>query len=85
LHGKGIVVLKMGGFRNLQPRNQGQAHLTTKEPKGIPLNIDFVATFEPGDLNVEEINKLKSLKSFLTTIQIGSYSLAQIGTCLNFR
>jgi len=70
----------MEGFRNLQPRNQAQAHLTTKEPKGTPRKNNYAKNSELGELNVEEINKLKL---FLKTIQNGSCSLAQTSTCLN--
>ena len=74
LHGKEIVLSKMGGFQNLQRRNQTQAHLIIKEPKGTLEKTDPVATSELGELNAEEISKLKS---FLKTIQNGSCSLAQ--------
>jgi len=39
---------------------------------------DQVTTFELSQLNADDINKLKS---FMKTIQDGTYSLAQAGTC----
>jgi len=81
LHGKEAVLSKMGGFRNLQPKNQAQAHLTIKELEGTVEKTDLAASFELGELNAEQIS---NLKSFMKLIQNGSWSLEQTSTCLNF-
>ena len=80
LHGKEAVVLsKLGGFRKLQPKNQGRAYPSTKETKEKIGKANSTASIDLGELNAEEIRKLKY---FLKTLQ-GECSLTQAGMCLN--
>ena len=80
LHGKEVVLNKVSGFRNLQSRNQAQAYNINKEEETITEKVDPVASSNLSQLNVDEISKLKS---FLKTIQDGTCSLAQAGTCFH--
>lgn len=64
LHGKETVLSRMGGFRNLQSRNQARRRYTVSKLS---------------EFSEVEINKLRS---FLKTIQSGSFSKAQTCICL---
>ena len=66
LHGKEAVLSRMGGFKNLQPKNH--ANLTTKEPNETPEKAATIVS-ELGEFSEDEISKLRS---FLKTIQSSS-------------
>ena len=80
LHGKEVVLSKMGGFKNLPPKNSTRVYLSAKEAE------EFVEKSKPtvipdlGELNAEKMSKLKT---FLKTFQGESCSLAQVSMCFN--
>ncbi|KAG8379348.1 hypothetical protein BUALT_Bualt07G0079000 [Buddleja alternifolia] len=71
LHGKEAVLNRIGGFKNLQSRNQ--ANLASHEPNEVPEKPTTMVP-ELGEFSEDEISKLRS---FLKTIQSSSCSLAQ--------
>ena len=64
----------------MQPKNRGKAYLSTEEMEETTEKANSIASSNLGELNAEEIGKLKS---FLKTLQ-GECSLTQVGMCLNF-
>ncbi|KAG8373611.1 hypothetical protein BUALT_Bualt11G0042300 [Buddleja alternifolia] len=71
LHGKEAVLNCIGGFKNLQSRNQ--ANLASHEPYEVPEKPTSMVP-KLGEFSEDEISKLRS---FLKTIQSSSCSLAQ--------
>jgi len=61
LHVKEAVLNKMGGFKNLQSKNKKRLYLSTKESEEPTEKVDSTVTFDLGELNADEINKLKIL------------------------
>jgi len=51
----------MRGLKNLQPKSQAKVYLTTKEPEEPTEKANSTVSSNLGELNAEEINKLKSL------------------------